>query len=88
MLPKNWEARLVPVNNKNTNGVTGYCLEAHDLAISKLIAQRPKDLEFVQELVRHDMIQKKTMLHRLGQTDLQESIHSNIRTRIKSLFVV
>ena len=87
VLPNNWEARLVPVNNENTNGVTGYCLEVHDLAISKLIAQRPKDLEFVQELVRHDMIQKKMMLHRLGQTDLQESIHSIIRTRIKSLFV-
>ena len=88
VLPNNWEARLVPVNNENTNGVTGYCLEVHDLAISKLIALRPKDLEFVQELVRHDMIQKKTMLHRVGQTDVQKSIRSNIRTRIKSLFVV
>ena len=88
LLPKDWEARLVPVNNKNTNGVTGYCLDVHDLAISKLIAHRPKDLEFVLELVRHEMIQKKTMLQRLRQTDLQQSIHSNIRERIKSLFVV
>ena len=88
MLPKNWESRLVAVNNENTNGVTGYCLEVHDLAISKIIAQRPKDLDFVQELVRHDMVQKKTMLHRLGQTDLQESIRSNVLTRIKSMFVV
>ena len=88
MLPKNWEARLIVVNNENTNGVTGYCLEVHDLAISKLIAQRPKDLEFVQELVRHDMIQKKMMLHRLERTDLQKPILSITRTRIKSLFVV
>ena len=86
VLPKEWESRLVAVNNENTNGVTGYCLEAHDLAISKIIAQRPKDMEFVQELVRHDMIEKKTMLHRLKQTDLQEPMRRNISTRILSLF--
>ena len=86
VLPKEWESRLVAVNNENTNGVTGYCLEAHDLAISKIIAQRPKDMEFVQELVRHDMIEKKTMLHRLKQTDLQEPMRRNIHTRILSLF--
>jgi len=88
VLPKDWESRLVILTNENTNGVTGYCLEVHDLAISKLIAMRPKDLEFVQELVRHDMIAKKTMLYRLKHTDLQESVRSNIRTRINSLFLV
>ena len=87
VLPREWESRLVIVNNENTNGVTGYCLEVHDLAISKLIATRPKDLEFVLALVRHDMIKKKTMLRRLGQTDLQKSVRSSIRTRINSLFL-
>ena len=86
VLPKGWERRLVAVNNENTGGVTGYCLEVHDLAISKIIAMRPKDLEFVQELVRHDMIEKKTMLHRLKQTDLQDPVRRNIQLRIMSLF--
>ena len=88
VLPKDWESRLVVLINDNTNGVTGYCLEVHDLAVSKLIAMRPKDLEFVQELVRHDMIAKKTMLYRLKYTDIQESVRSTIRTRINSLFLV
>ena len=43
-------------------------------------------MEFLQELVRHDMIEKKTMLHRLEQTDLQEPTRRNIHTRILSLF--
>lgn len=86
VLPKGWERRLVAVNNENTSGVTGYCLEIHDLAISKIVAQRPKDLEFLQELVRHAMIEKKTMLHRLEQTDLQEPFRRNIHLRIMSLF--
>ncbi len=86
VLPEDWENRLVAVNNENTNGVTGYCLEVHDLAISKMIAMRSKDLEFVQELVLHDMIEKKTMLRRLKQTDLDGPMRSAVRARIKSLF--
>lgn len=86
-LPRDWECRLIAVSNANTHGVTGYCLEVHDLAISKLIAMRPKDLEFVQVLVRHDMIQKKTMLLRLKQTDLRQALRSNIRVQLDSLFL-
>jgi hypothetical protein len=88
VLPKGWENRLIAVNNENTNGITGYCLEVHDLAISKTIAMRPKDLEFVQELVRHDMIERKTMLNRLGQAELDRAVRSNIRARLDSLFLV
>ena len=87
VLPKDWESRLIVLTNENTNGITGYCLEVHDLAISKLIAMRPKDLEFVQELVRHDMIEEQTMLRRLGQTELKKSVRSSIRTRVNSLFL-
>jgi hypothetical protein len=88
VLPKGWENRLIAVNNENTNGITGYCLEVHDLAISKTIAMRPKDQEFVQELVRHDMIERKTMLHRLEQAELDRAVRSNIRARLDSLFLV
>lgn len=86
VLPEDWESRLVAVNNENTHGVTGYCLEVHDLAISKMIAMRAKDLEFVRELVRHDMIAKKMMLRRLEQTDLEEPVRNTVRVRIESLF--
>ena len=86
VLPVDWESRLVAVRNENTNGVTGYCLEVHDLAMSKMIAMRPKDLKFVQELVRHDMIDKKTMLRRLKQTDLEDSIRRIAQARVKSFF--
>ncbi len=84
-LPADWQSRLVEIRNENTNGVTGLCLDVHDLAISKLVAQRPKDLEFIQDLARHDMIQKETMLERLGVTDLKESVRKAIATRIRTI---
>ena len=55
VLPKGWEKRTVAVCNENTNGLTGECLEAHDLAVSKLAAGRPKDMEFVQAMLRHGL---------------------------------
>jgi hypothetical protein len=86
ILPLDWESRLVPVNNENTNGITGYCLEVHDLAISKIIAGRTKDLKFVQELIGHKMIQRKTILERLKNVDIPESELSFMRKRTRLLF--
>ena len=74
------------ISNENTKGVTGLCLEVHDLAISKLIAGRPKDLEFVQELVRYKMIQQEIIKERLVATELTEKERNRIRTRIDALF--
>ena len=47
VLPPGWQDRLITINNENTNGIAGLCLEVHDLTISKLAAGRTKDLEFV-----------------------------------------
>ncbi len=43
-LPEGWESRLVRFTNKETGGAIAYCLDVHDLAVAKLIANRPKDL--------------------------------------------
>ena len=88
VLPDGWENRLVAVRNENTAGVTGCCLEIHALAISKLVATRPKDLEFVRELIRHGMIQQKTMSERLHKTELGDLERVRIGAKIESLFVV
>lgn len=41
-LPKAWRKRLIPYKNSNTAGVTGLCLERHDLCVAKLAANREK----------------------------------------------
>lgn len=50
VLPTGWDTRAVPVRNASTRGNTGWCLEGHDLAASKLVAYRDKDREFVRVL--------------------------------------
>ena len=86
VLPHGWQSRLVSINNENTNGVTGLCLEVHDLAISKCVAGRPKDLEFMQVLLRHKMVNRKILLRRLNKTDLSRSEKSRTKSRINANF--
>ena len=86
VLPSGWKGRLLPLKNENTNGNTGLCLEVHDLAISKLVANRPKDKEFVSILVQHEMISHGTMRERLSETELTNPERSRIILRIDSMF--
>ena len=86
VLPSGWQDRVVVVKNENTNGIAGLCLEVHDLAIAKFIAGRYKDLEFIQELIRHEMIRKNVMFTRLIEAELQESERNRISSKIEAMF--
>ena len=81
-LPRGWQRRLVRVENANTGGHAGLCLEVHDLAISKYVAGREKDLEFTRELARHGMTDRKTLLARLAATKLDAPLARAVRGRI------
>jgi hypothetical protein len=81
-LPKGWQKRLVRIENANTGGITGLCLEVHDLAISKYVAGREKDLEFTRELAHHRMTEHKILLARLGDTRLDAAMSKLARGRI------
>ncbi len=52
VLPAGWRDRLIRYESPATNGVVAWCLELHDLVISKSIAARPKDDEFCRALLR------------------------------------
>ena len=56
VLPVGWEGRLTEVATPATGGGVGYCIDVHDLALSKYVADRHKDRMFNQELIRHGMV--------------------------------
>jgi hypothetical protein len=58
LLPGQWKSRLVRVQNENTAGTIGWCLSPLDLAVSKLLAGRPKDLDFVRVMLRNGLTTK------------------------------
>lgn len=67
VLPAGWRERLVPIENANTGGAVGWCLEAHDLAVSKLVAGRDRDVQFVRVLLGQGMVDPAVVEQRLAQ---------------------
>jgi hypothetical protein len=65
VLPAGWQERLVVVDNENTNGFRGLCLEPADLAVSKLAARRPKDIEFVRIMLRERLARPEVLHERI-----------------------
>jgi len=67
ILPEGWRERTVAVENANTNGIRGLCLDPGDLAISKLAAGRPKDIDFVRVLLREKIVLPGVLRERIDQ---------------------
>jgi hypothetical protein len=86
VLPAGWKRRLIPVNNENTGGVTGLCLETHDLAISKYVAGREKDMVFTELLAQHGLTNRKTLIRRLQTTPIGAAMAVRVRARIERDF--
>lgn len=82
ILPCGWEERLIPIANENTGGVTGWCLEIHDLLLSKYAAGRERDLEFNGQVIRLGLARKETLLERLEGMPLDEAQKERIKMLI------
>ena len=85
-LPADWQQRLIRIENPNTNGYVGLCLEIHDLLISKYCAGREKDLEFCEAVVRASLVQRTTLLDRLALTRCDEATRAHVVERIDADF--
>jgi hypothetical protein len=84
-LPRGWELRLVPVFGPATRGATGWCLEVHDLVVSKLVAGREKDLHFASVAAREGLVHSLELLERLASMTLDEAVRARVEARIRAL---
>jgi hypothetical protein len=84
-LPAGWRTRLVRVENENTNGITGWCLEPHDLVVAKLLANRQKDRSFCRALLRQGIIDSQIVTQRLAMTDADDSERARVAASIAAM---
>ena len=85
-LPDEWESRLIRVQNKDTGGAVGLCLEPHDLAVEKYVAGRPKDRSFTLGMIRHGLLNRQELLIRLNETTLDQKTRTHITSVIQEQF--
>ncbi len=82
ILPIGWQARLVPIRGPSTLERTGWCLELHDLLVSKYVANREKDRRFARAAIRHRMVDRHTLLERLEVTELEPERRALLRSLV------
>lgn len=83
VLPEGWRERLIRYESPSTNGVVAWCLEPHDLWMSKAIAGRPKDLEFCDALLSRQIVRAEILRERLAAFQgIADSVRTAVEARI------
>jgi hypothetical protein len=85
-LPRGWKGRLVNLPPGDTAGVTGLCLDPHDLAIAKYVARRDKDIVFTSALANRGIVKERLLLELLTKTPIDEALRERIRGFIEKDF--
>jgi len=69
ILPKHWRSRAIRVENENTGSAIGICISPVDVAASKIIAGRDKDVEFVKQMMKAEFVHRSDMINILDELD-------------------
>lgn len=84
--PEGWRERLVVLDTPATRPGRGLCLEPHDCVLAKLVAGRPKDLEFGAALVGAGLTDSDTLVERSSRMpDVDRRTVDRIRSWLASL---
>lgn len=83
-LPSGWEERTVDVMHPiGTRGNVGRCVEAHDLAASKLYAYREKDRDFVRVLLLEELVGAGLLVTRIGELPVDQEAKERLQTWVR-----
>lgn len=83
VLPSGWRKRLVRFETPGTRGTVAWCLEPHDLWISKAIAGRPKDVEFCAAVAKRRLVRSDVLHERLAKVKgIDERIRAAVEAKI------
>jgi hypothetical protein len=85
-LPRGWQERVVVVDNASTSGFRGLCLDPGDLAVSKLAAGRPKDIDFVRVMLRERLVRAEILHERVdGVPSVDEARKTSLHDLVNRL---
>lgn len=79
ILPRGWQGRTKRVQGSTTGDSIGFCLEAHDLAASKLAAFRERDREFVRLLLREKLVDRNRLNRMINLLPLPDDQRARLR---------
>jgi hypothetical protein len=88
-LPKGWEKRLVevqiPPRVTSQARPVAFCLEPHDLVLSKCVAGRERDWQFARDALDAGLVKADTLFARAAELPVEPARRDHIRTQLASI---
>jgi len=84
VLPAGWRDRLVTLETPASEPARGLCLDPHDCAVSKLVAGRWKDYDFVAALLRGRSLEADTLIARIELLEASARDKARLRSWVES----
>jgi hypothetical protein len=88
-LPDGWEDRLVPVRvpdlPRRETYVTAWCLESHDLIVSKCAAARDRDWEYVETALAHRLVQLDVLRTRIADLSVDRAERDRVSAMLEGI---
>jgi hypothetical protein len=87
--PKGWQERLakreIPQRVASTRTPVAWCLEVHDLVLSKCVAGRERDWEYAGEALKAGLVDPETLLARTRDLPVEPAARAHIETMLKAI---
>lgn len=80
--PTGWKARAIPIR---VDQYTGWCMDPHDLVLSKLGAGREKDLAFAKDVADLGLLRRDELLLRAADVPCSDDERRMLEARIRVL---
>jgi len=80
--PTGWEARAVAIRLSpaphQTSEVIGWCMERHDVVLAKCVAGRPRDWEYAEEAMRHEIVDPDELQRRVSELPVSKAERARV----------
>jgi hypothetical protein len=87
--PEGWEERLVPVRVparvRSKVSATAFCLEPHDLILSKLAANRERDWEFAKDALAAGLVEAEILVARAPDLPVDPELRASIASSLNAI---
>lgn len=77
--------RRVPARPGSSREVTAWCLEVHDLVLSKCAAGRPRDWDYAKEALKAGLVQGDELLRRVPDLPVAAELREHVETILQAI---
>jgi hypothetical protein len=87
--PEGWQRRLVrreiPPRVASKRTPVAWCLEIHDLVLSKCVAGRERDWEYATEALKATLVEPGMLLARIPDLPVQDELRRHIKEMLQAI---